>query len=219
MYNLLNFKSSLCLDPVTGLMAVGTAVSVAGAVSGAAAGAQSGRYNARVATANAAAQKNIDDYNSQVGEINADTAEQQANWQAGQTRKAGARVRGAQESYFGKYGLVGGSSNDIMRESAFNNEMQALTEQYKGSVAANSYRNQARMDTYRGQYAERVGKEQANLYNMSASSAMSRGFFSAAGSLLQGGARAYSYGSSLSGSGATIPQWDSAYSDYPELIA
>lgn len=203
------------------LLAVGAAVAVAGAVSQAQAQKQSANYNAGVASSNAVAQKQISDYNSTVANQNADQAVDQAEMVAANTRVMGNRLGGQQTAYLGKYGLVGGSGDNIKMDSAINNELQAMTESYKGKVAATGFRQQSALDTYQGTLSLQAGQNQSNLFQMQADNAQTQGFFGAAGALLGGASKGVAVNNleNPTSESNSVPIWQNEEDEFPTLVS
>jgi hypothetical protein len=107
-----------------------------------------------------------------------------ANYNAAQTLKSGAmeedRVRrearkatGLIRANIGASGLDGGSAEDIVAESMYNGELDALTTRFNYGAQAESYRMQG------------------SLYGMAAKDARRSGVTSAASALLKGGTNYY----------------------------
>ena len=97
-------------------------------------------------------------YSAKVNEINAETANQQALFDAGQTRLKNARLKGAQRTAAAASGIDdSGSVLDVENDSAIAGEMEALTSIYTGGASANANRNRAKMNLFEGAAAKKAG--------------------------------------------------------------
>jgi hypothetical protein len=88
----------------------------------------------------AAAARAAGEYNRQVGEINAQTATQQAAADAARQRDKVRRISGAQEAAISRAGGSLDYAGDVLFDTAVQGELDALNMEYKGAVAANRYR-------------------------------------------------------------------------------
>lgn len=116
--------------------AAGTAVSYMGAQQQATAARQQGEYNARVAENNAVA------------------AQQQAAFDARQQRQKMVRVAGAQTAAYGKSGAALEGASDVLYDSAVQGELDAMTVEYKGQLAADRYRQGGELARMEAQASE-----------------------------------------------------------------
>ncbi len=133
------------------LSAVGTAVGVAGTL------------------AQADSQAKAQDYNAKVSENNAIQAKQQSEFEATRVREKGLRLLSAQKAAYGKSGVdLTGSAGDVLLDTSFSNELDALAVEYGGNVGANRY------------------TAEAGLNSMSAANARRAGYYSAGSTLLTG---------------------------------
>jgi uncharacterized protein YacL (UPF0231 family) len=135
-----------------------------------------GTYSAvAAAQARSAASK----FNSKVQQNNATMAEQQSAAEAAKTKERGRRLIGQQRAALSAAGvdIDSGSALDIAYDSNVQNELDRLTQLYKGDVSVT------------GSLA------QSQLYKRDASNAMTAGYLQAGGTLLSGiGQSAGAYG-------------------------
>jgi hypothetical protein len=111
------------------MAAVGTAVSAIGE-------SQTANYNAKVAEAQAV-------YSQGLAANEWTTAQRNADYAMGKLRaRRGASGR-----------TMSGSALDVTNESYVNFQLDALNAKYEGEVQAVGYRNQARMEKYKGKQA------------------------------------------------------------------
>lgn len=114
----------------------------------------------------------VADYNANVAQQNAALVEAQG---AEQSRRALVQSRkfiGQQGAAYGASGVGNdGSAQWVMRNSAAQGELNALTIQNQADIKATAYRNEAALDQFRGSNMETAG------------------YLGAAGSLLGGGAK------------------------------
>lgn len=140
----------------TALLIGGTLVSAMGAI-------QQG--NAAAAAA---------DYNARLAEQNATIATQQAAEKERQQRILARKQIGSARAAYGASGVtMEGSPLDVLEESAYNSELDALTLRYGGQIESMGLRNQAALERMQGK------------------SAKTAGYMNAGSSLLLGGAKAY----------------------------
>lgn len=138
------------------------------------------------AIASGQAQANASKYQANVAMQNANAAQQQAQQAAMLQQQKTQKMLGATTAAYGASGVTSeGSPLDVLASSASNAELDRQTILYQGHVRAAGYTSDAQLD------------------NMAASSATTNSYFSAAGALLSGGAKAYgrSPGAGLGGSG------------------
>lgn len=115
---------------------------------------------------------NISDYNAQIANQSAAQAEAQGAEQARRALVQGNKVIGSESAAYGASGVGNsGSAMDVLRSSAANNELNALTIKNGADVKATAYQNEAALDQYR------------------ASNDTVAGYMNAAGALLGGGAK------------------------------
>ena len=113
--------------------------------------------------------KRAADYNARQSEIRAQASRQQAAADAERKRRDNVRKLGVIRANYAASGVtVEGSPLDILESSAAEGEMDALTIQQRGEVAAQGYEETAELDRFRGE------------------AAFSQGLFSAGSSLLGG---------------------------------
>lgn len=114
-------------------MAAGTGLGMLGAV-------RQGNANANVA-----------EYNASISEQNASIVEAQGAEQARRSLVNTHKLIGAQQAAYGASGVASdGSAMDVMRASAAQGELNALTLKNNAAIKANAYRNEANLDRYRG---------------------------------------------------------------------
>lgn len=136
--------------------------------------------------ANGVAQSDAANYSAGVARNNAVAAQQQAQQAAEMQKKKSQQMLGATRAAYGASGLtMEGSPLDILASSASDAELDRQNILYQGHVRAAGYENDATMS------------------KMAGDNAMTQSYFSAAGTLLSGGAKVYgrSPGSGLGGSG------------------
>lgn len=133
-----------------------------------------GLISALGSLASASAQSNAAKYNAQLAGQNAVLATQTAAENERRQRVANTKALGQMRAGYAASGVtLDGSPSDVLDESASNAELDALSIRHGGAVAAMGYENTARLDRYR------------------ASSAMTGGYFGAAGDLLRAGGSIY----------------------------
>lgn len=134
-------------DPVTaGMIMVGV---------GAATGAVGSIYEGNAA--NAAAQ-----YNAQLAEQNAEQARSQAQEEARRSKVISRKHMGDMKASRGASGVtLDASAMDVLEESAAMAELDYLTIKHGGDVKAQGFRNEARLERFRGKTAKRAGKMRA----------------------------------------------------------
>lgn len=120
-------------------------------------------------------QKKAADYNADVNKKNAETAQQQAMFDAEQQRAQNRKLLGAQRAAYSASGIDpdGGSPIDVQRDSAAQGELEALTAIYTGRSSANA------------------SNARATLNRMEGRAAVTGSYFSAGASLLSGASSAY----------------------------
>ena len=139
-----------------GLMAAGTVIGALGALKEGQSASEAGKYNAKTATANAQA------------------AREMATLEGAQQRMLAFKTVGAMRANFASSGLAKtGSVEDVLADSMANAELDNMIIKYRGEAAARGYTSQAQLS------------------NMQASAAKSGSYWSAAGTLLGGGAMTY----------------------------
>lgn len=94
------------------------------------------------------AQADAAKYNAAVNRNNAQSAMDQANFDANQIRDKNRRVLAQQRNAFAANGVVpdSGSAADVQRDSAQQGEMQALMAIYTGRTSANSFEARANLN-------------------------------------------------------------------------
>mgnify|MGYP000855960130 CR=1 FL=1 len=99
------------------------------------------------------------DYNSQVAEENAVTARQQAKEQARRESISSEKLLGQMRAGYGASGVtMSGSAMDVLQESAANAELDRLTTLYAGDVKATAYKNESRLEKFKGNQAQTAGQ-------------------------------------------------------------
>lgn len=93
-------------------------------------------------------------YNAQVAENNALQAIDQATEEERRHRILARKQLGAMRAGYGASGIeVDGSALDVLEDSAATAERDALTIRYGGQVRAQGFRNEARLERFRGSNA------------------------------------------------------------------
>lgn len=122
--------------------------------------------------ANSAAQ-----YNAQVAEQNAQTTLAQSAEEERRLRVMARKQIGDARANYGASGVsLEGSPLDVLEESAATAELDALTVRYGGQQKAQAYRNEAKLERFRGKNSK------------------TSGYLSAAGTLFQAGGKAAASG-------------------------
>lgn len=112
--------------------------------------------------------------NAEVSRQNAVAASEQAAAEEARQRRIARQVQGAGRAAVGASGVsLEGSPLDILEQNAINEELDALNIRYRGQLAARS------------------ANIEADQYSLSARTAKTSGYLSAAGKLLSGAASAY----------------------------
>ena len=112
------------------------------------------------------------EFNAQVADNNAITAEQNAAADERQQRRTASREAASSRARIGAAGVsLEGSPLDVLEDQALEAELDALNLRYGGKLQASNYRSQAQLDRSR------------------ARSAKTQGFISAGTSLLNGAAK------------------------------
>ena len=130
--------------------AAGTGLSMVGSIS-------QGNSNANVA-----------DYNADVAGANASTVTQQGAEEARRSLVNTRKFEGQEGAAYGASGVSGGSAQDVMRSTAAQGALNALTITNNAAIKATSYTNEANLDTYR------AGNDQMAGY-LGAASALTKG--------------------------------------------
>lgn len=127
-------------EPVTLLLALSAGASVAGSVTQASAAEQAAEYNAQIA------------------EQNALLAEQQAQEEERRFRINSRKQLGAMRAAYSAAGVtLEGTPWDVIAESTYTAELDALTIREGGQVTASAYEAEGRLQRLRGRQAERTG--------------------------------------------------------------
>lgn len=171
---------SLAVITSTGLAIASLVVSAASAAVSAVGAYQQGKaqkkmanFNAKMAERNAVIQRN-----------NALQARRQASLEADKKRAAARRYNASMRANALKSGsTISGSVADILYDSALNQEQEALTEIYKGTVSGQAYLTAARDSQAEGE-----------LTKMQGNAAYKSGLWQAGGALLQGASSTISSG-------------------------
>ena len=104
------------------------------------------------------AQKNADQYNSQVMTQEKNFSINQANAQEGQVRRNSREMFGRQVAAIGAAGTgYQGSSAEALGQSALNQELDALNTRYKGALTGYGYGIQSNIDASAGTDAQKAG--------------------------------------------------------------
>lgn len=142
------------------------------------------------AISQASSEKNSANYNAKIADQNATAARLAADANAKRQKVNAEKSIGSMEAAFSASGVSSneGSAIDVMAESARNAELDYQTIKHGGELQALGYENTARLERSR------------------ASNAMSKGYMSAAGSLIGGASKAFS----SFGSSASLPTVQSA---------
>lgn len=97
-------------------------------------------------------------YNASVSERNAQIEEMQAAEDAERSRRATRRRLGAMRAAYGASGVaLEGSPMDVLEDSYAEGELDALTIQYQGRMAAMNSRENARLERMRGRASKTAG--------------------------------------------------------------
>lgn len=125
----------------------------------------------RAGQAQAAASK----FNAQVATQNAQVAQQQADAEAQEKRREKLRRLGSMQAAYGAAGVTSdsGSVLDVLGDSIRQGTLDELTAKYNGQLRAAGYTNTASLDNFQG------------------SNALTSGYLDAAGTMLNGSAKAY----------------------------
>jgi len=143
---------------------------IAGALAVAGAG-----YSAYSSVQQGKATEKLNNYNAQLAEQNANTAQRDASIQANAVRQRNAFLAARQRTAYAKAGVVGdtGSPLTVEAEQAGYLEMGALDTQRTGDIQAANLRQQATLDRMSGKIARTAG-------NMNATASILQGTASAA---------------------------------------
>lgn len=88
-------------------------------------------------------------YNATVAANNAITVEQQGAEAERRAQVQGSKTLGTMTAAYGASGVTGGSAIDVMRSSAANSELNALTIKNQADIKATALDNEAALDHYR----------------------------------------------------------------------
>lgn len=139
----------------------GTAAAIgAVSVAGAAAGIASGVVGGLSAYQTGKAQQAVYNYNASIAERNAQLARQQGEDEAAEQRRQTKRLIAQQNNTFGALGLTSGTGTafDLVSESAYMGELNALTSKYNRDLEAWNYDNEAISLRYQGEVAASKGR-------------------------------------------------------------
>lgn len=139
----------------------GTAAAIgAASIAGAAAGGASGVIGGLSAYQTGKAQQEVYNYNASVAERNAELARQQGLDEAAEQRRQTKRLIAQQNNTFGALGLTSGTGTalDLVSESAYMGELNALTAKYNRDLEAWNYDTEAISLRYQGEVAASKGK-------------------------------------------------------------
>lgn len=101
---------------------------------------------------------NVSDYNAQIASQNAGLAVEQSSEDARRSLVKTAMVVGNDQANYAASGVTGeGSAADVLRSSAAQGELDALSIQNQGAVKANAYMNEAQLDEYKGSNDQESG--------------------------------------------------------------
>lgn len=96
-------------------------------------------------------------YNKRIDLYNATVTEQEGQIAETQLRQETARRLGSIRANVGASGLSGGSASDLLEESAYNAEMDALNTRYSYKTKAQGYRMQGDLSEMQGKNAKTAG--------------------------------------------------------------
>jgi hypothetical protein len=122
------------------------AAAVAGPIIGAVGALRQGNSNA-----------SMGEYNAQIADQNAQTVVAQGAEQARRSLINSAKFMGHQEAGYAASGVSGGSAEYVMRNTAAQGELNALTLKNNAAIKATAYRNEAALDRFRGDNARTAG--------------------------------------------------------------
>jgi hypothetical protein len=131
----------------------------------------------------AKSQAQADEYNAEMGRLNAASARQQADAREEAQRRQARQVLGEQRAALSQAGAgLSGSAADVYGQSATNAELDALNIRYDGELQARGLLAGAAQDSM-----------QAQISRTNARTARSAGTLNAASTLLAGASTAYGY--------------------------
>lgn len=200
-----------------GISAVGTAISTGVSMYSA---DQQGRqqaalneYNAKIARNQAIANQQIQEYNAQLMEREADAADATARVKEQQQRKENERFQARQRAAYAKSGaLMEGTPLAVLGESAANLELNALEVKRQGLIERDRYLNQANMYRYQGESLFNAGMSESGLYSSQADIAKANANTAKYGSLLNGVSSILSTtGGMIAGAGASKTKLDDSW--------
>lgn len=97
-------------------------------------------------------------YNASISERNAQIETMQASEDAERSRRASRRRIGAMRAAYGASGVtMEGSPLDVLEDSFAEGELDALTIQYQGRMAAENHRGEAVLSRMQGKAAKKAG--------------------------------------------------------------
>ena len=157
-------------DPVTIMLVASSAMQAVGAI-----------QQGKAAEAQAQAQANANRYNAQVKEMQAGVERQQANVREDQQRRRARQVLAQQQAAVAQSGTgFMGSNLDVIDQSSYMAELDALTMRYEGEMRAKGLLAEADQERYYAQAALAAGKN-----------AKRASYFAAGTALLSGAAAGY----------------------------
>lgn len=101
----------------------------------------------------------VANYNATIAQQNAGTVTAQGAEEARRSLINSNKVTGAAQANFGASGVAaGGSASDVLRSSAAQGELNALTIKNSAGIKATAYNNEAALDQYRAQNMAQAGQ-------------------------------------------------------------
>lgn len=119
-------------------------------------------------------------FNANIARYNANTTRESGVIEESRVRREARQRIGLMKAQIGASGLEGGSADDLLADSLYQSELDALTTRFNYSTKARSY------------------EMQGSLYDSQAKDAKSSMYLSAASSLLKGGTNYYGRNADLS---------------------
>lgn len=131
------------------------------------------------------------DYQARVADINAQASAQQYSAEEERVRRESRQVMGAQRAAIAQSGVgFGGSSQDVMRQSSIQAELDALNIRYAGSLERTGLLNEAGAQRFNAATARSSAKMARRMRWVSAIGAGLGGYSSAGGKTIMGGTSA-----------------------------
>ena len=152
-------------DPVTIMLVASSAMQAVGAI-----------QQGKAAEANAQSQANAARYNAQVKEMQAGVERQQANVREDQQRRKARQILGQQQAAVAQSGTgFMGSNIDVIDQSSYAAELDALTIRYEGEMRAKGLLAEAEQEEYYAKSALVAGKNAKRASYVAAGSALLSG--------------------------------------------